>query len=181
MVEQQRMSPAEYSRHRGVTRQTVTRWKHLGKLVMGGGRVDVEATDRVLDARPPKFRGGTASRRIGDETKAAETNPPEFAEAAPWTTAEAQRRKECALAQLRELELATKYGELVKLVDIQPVWSRSVLAARSHILAIPTIAKLRLQLSDAQTHELMQIIREQLTAAAFHHDRAPAIEATNDD
>lgn len=40
-----------------------------------------------------------------------------------------------------------------------------------------------MQLDDQQVHELMEIVREALTAAAFHHDRAPSIEieAADDD
>ena len=42
------MSQAEYARYRGVSRKTVTVWKHKGLLVLNGiGQVDVAATDRL--------------------------------------------------------------------------------------------------------------------------------------
>jgi hypothetical protein len=42
------LSQAEYARYHGVSRKTVTQWKHEGILVMIGKKVDREATDQAL-------------------------------------------------------------------------------------------------------------------------------------
>lgn len=62
--------------------------------------------------------------------------------------------------------LITK-GSIVRFEQIHQAWARVILAVRSAILAIPTIARLRMQLSEEQAEQLTQIIREQLTAASL--------------
>lgn len=57
------MSQAEFARHRGVSRCAVTYWKRDGLLVMRGKFVDVLASEKLIDARPEKFRGGVTNRR----------------------------------------------------------------------------------------------------------------------
>lgn len=56
------VSQAEYGRHRGVSRKTVTDWKQKGILVLDErGRVDVAKTDGMLKERPAVYRGGVTS------------------------------------------------------------------------------------------------------------------------
>ena len=43
------VSQAEYARSKGVNRSQVTRWKNSGRLIMRGNRVDVEASDALLE------------------------------------------------------------------------------------------------------------------------------------
>ncbi|BCP53794.1 hypothetical protein K32_24110 [Kaistia sp. 32K] len=58
------VSQAEYGRHRGVSRKTVTDWKQKGILVLDErGRVDVAKTDAALNERPAVYRGGVTSSR----------------------------------------------------------------------------------------------------------------------
>src|SRR5581483_10871725 len=46
------VTQAEYARHRGKSRQYISRLARAGVLVMRGGKVDVAASDAVLDDRP---------------------------------------------------------------------------------------------------------------------------------
>ena len=46
------MSQSAYARHRGKSRQYISQLAQPGVLVMRGGKVDVEASDTVLDDRP---------------------------------------------------------------------------------------------------------------------------------
>jgi hypothetical protein len=46
------MTQAEYARHRGKSRQYISRLAKAGVLVMRGGKVDAPASDAVLDDRP---------------------------------------------------------------------------------------------------------------------------------
>ena len=53
------LTQAEYSRDRGVSRQTVTQWKREGILVMNGSLVDKIASDRSLEKNG---RGGVTKK-----------------------------------------------------------------------------------------------------------------------
>jgi len=55
------LSQAEYARHRGVSRQYISRLAKAGVLVMRGGKVDVAASDAVLDDRPEKVSEAATS------------------------------------------------------------------------------------------------------------------------
>ncbi len=56
------MTQAEFARHRGVSRATVTEYKHKGLLVMtDDGRVDVAASEQRLNASLDPVRGGDRS------------------------------------------------------------------------------------------------------------------------
>src|SRR5579871_6309236 len=62
----QLLSQADYARHRGKSRQYISRLARAGVLVLRGGKVDVEASDAVLDDRPEPVServaaGGVAS------------------------------------------------------------------------------------------------------------------------
>jgi hypothetical protein len=62
----QTMTQAAYARYRGVSKVTVLNWRRRGAITMRGDLVDVEASDKFLNGRPEKYRGGTATRRPGD-------------------------------------------------------------------------------------------------------------------
>lgn len=56
------MSQAELAKRHGVSRKTVTSWKARGYLVVSGGKVDAEASDRALAQRSlGKFRNAPSS------------------------------------------------------------------------------------------------------------------------
>ena len=58
------MSQAAFARHRGVSGKSVSIWKSKGLLVRDpDGRVDAEASDRVLEQRPERHRDGLATAR----------------------------------------------------------------------------------------------------------------------
>ncbi len=72
------VSQAEYGRHRGVSRKTVTGWKQKGLLILDGhGRVDIAMTDAALDERPPTYRGGVTSARKGNSSASRRGKVPE--------------------------------------------------------------------------------------------------------
>ncbi|HWJ72580.1 MAG TPA: hypothetical protein VNX29_05365 [Kaistia sp.] len=72
------VSQAEYGRHRGVSRKTVTDWKRKGMLVLDAdGRIDVAMTDLALDERPATYRGGVTSGRKGNDLELPRGQVPE--------------------------------------------------------------------------------------------------------
>jgi hypothetical protein len=117
-------SRSEFARRCGVTRETVSRWARKGLVSLGPDlrRVDVKASEKLLANRPLKFRGGkTKGPRAADAT--ADRTLTE------WTT-----RKEKALAELRELDLALKRGELIEVALVRQEWGRLMVANRNMYL-----------------------------------------------
>jgi phage terminase Nu1 subunit (DNA packaging protein) len=170
-----KMTPAEFARHRKVSQKTVSLWKSKGLLVWLDGSVHTEASDAVLDGRPRSYRGGKTSARSANLSMDEEPSL-DLDNAMNWTLAEAQRRKEIALALTRELMLQKARGEVVLLPHVKVGWARIVTAARNAMLAVP--ARLRLtmpHLSRADIEEIGKTIKAALTAAALS-DEPPPIE-----
>jgi phage terminase Nu1 subunit (DNA packaging protein) len=140
---------ADFARLRGVSRKQVTEWKRDGYLVFdSAGGVDVQASNMALDDRPKNHGFAVASTQ----------DLPSLSQS--------RRKKEAALASMRELELARRRGELVPVADIQPVWSRIVLGIRNAFLSLPSRAAQELGLTREQAKVLDRMIREALTVAA---------------
>ena len=155
------VSQAEYGRHRGVSRKTVTDWKQKGILVVDAkGRVDVAMTDVVLDQRPSAYRGGVTSkpakRRKGNSPPAGYIPPPEFPDdeealgdepidlsefgleqAGDWTLAEATRVKEIYLALKRRQDFMTAEKKLVPIEDVVALVEADYSVVRERLLGIP--------------------------------------------
>ena len=126
------VSQAEYARHRRVSRQYISRLAKAGVLVMRGGKVDVAASDAVLDDRPEKV------------SEAATSGP---VEAGAQTTTYAQAKLADMLfrARLRKLEYETKSGKLIPTDEVKVVWFKQARQIRDKLLAVP--AKLAPQLA----------------------------------
>jgi hypothetical protein len=127
---------SEFARLRGVTRAALTAWSARGLLVQSDdGRVNVEASNARLDERPEIYRGGQCSMPSTEATRKA-ANARQGASPAPtapkaigeaykatkphsekWSTAEAIRRKESAVAQLKELEVKRQAGVYMRTDD----------------------------------------------------------------
>ena len=154
---QELVSQAQFARLRRVSQKTVTAWKARGLLVRIGNKIHVEATNRILDARPAIYRGGSTSRRNSVEEPAAETAPlPENFE--NWTTAKATRKKEICLALMRQHQLDVVRGKYLAVTDVQRHWSHIVIAVRGAMMALPTNARMRLQLTAEQTLGLEKLM-----------------------
>ena len=62
----------EFAERRGVTEQTLARWKRRGLLVTAAdGKIDITASDKLLDDRPAVYRGGVLG---GLKPKSSERN-----------------------------------------------------------------------------------------------------------
>lgn len=95
------MTQAEYARHRAKSRQYISRLAKAGVLVMRGGKVDVAASDAVLDDRPEP---------VSERVAAAPT------ETAPTGTTFAQARTADMVfkARLRKMEYDQRMGKLME-------------------------------------------------------------------
>lgn len=61
-------------------------------------------------------------------------------QAAKISADEARRRKEVALAGLREFELAERQGQLLRLADVEQTWAATAAMLRDAVLRIPDMA-----------------------------------------
>lgn len=58
-------------------------------------------------------------------------------QAAKISTTEARRRKEVALAELRELEVRQRRGELLEAASVQRQWAGGLAVLRDRLLSLP--------------------------------------------
>ena len=102
------MTVADYAARRGVSDSYIRRMRRQGKLVTEGRLVRVAASDHLLDNITDPVRGGNrtpisagaeAGRRGGENADAVN---------------DAIRRERLAKAQLAEIELAERAGELIR-------------------------------------------------------------------
>jgi phage terminase Nu1 subunit (DNA packaging protein) len=87
---------------------------------------------------------------------------------------EARRRKETALADLRQMEVRKRAGELVPVDDVGRTGSNLVRAARSRLLAVPSRMRHRLSLTSEQSLAIDEEIRAALMQLAAGDDTGGA-------
>jgi hypothetical protein len=175
---------SEFARRRGVTRALMTTWEKKGFLVLstdGSGRVDVEASNVLLDAREPGGRGRRCSPPSGEAVGKPEgRNPTAIASKEPaplpaspaaspdeWTTAEAVRRRECANARLKQLEYEQRAGRLLDAAEVENTWRAYLGDCRKRLLTVPSRCGARLShLSRAEVGIIDREIRDALQELA---------------
>jgi len=119
------MSQAEYARHRGKSRQYISRLAKAGVLVMRGGKVDAAASDAVLDDRPEPV-----SERVV-------TAPAEATSSGTTTFAQAKTADMVFKAKLRKMEYDVRMGKLVETELVKQRWSAIYRLIVDRILAWP--------------------------------------------
>jgi len=118
------MTQTAYARHRGKSRQYISRLAKAGVLLMRNGKVDVLASDAVLDDRPERL-------------SEAATGPP-LDTAQPTTTyAQAKLADMVFRAKLRRLEFETRQGKLVEAEAVKNRWASILVELKERILAVP--------------------------------------------
>jgi len=86
------------------------------------------------------------------------------------TKAEADRRKAVALAELRELELRQRRGELLEAAEVRRQWAAALAALKDRLLALPD--RLGAVLAGRGEVEVRTMLRDALEEAlrAIHAD-----------
>lgn len=109
------MSQSDFAAHIGVNRSHVTQLKNADRLIMQDGKVDVEASiKRIDDTKDPAKEG--VAKRHQQERSQKEQEKTEKAPSASGTGSRfqsAKARREEANAELTEIELQTKRGQLL--------------------------------------------------------------------
>jgi len=108
------MSQTDFAAHLGVNRSHITQLKNAGRLVMQDGKVDVEASiKRINDTKDPA-KESVAKRHQQERSQKAQST--EKAPSVPGTGSRfqsAKARREEANADLTEIELQTRRGQLL--------------------------------------------------------------------
>ena len=123
------MSQAEYSRHRGLNKSSVSRLVQRGILVMRGKLVNVAASDAVLDDRPGVEESAPASAVTTPAAPAQDHGAPSYAQA---RVVDMTYR-----ARLRRLEFERQQGKLIDAAAAHKQDSDISRAIRDRVLAIP--------------------------------------------
>jgi phage terminase Nu1 subunit (DNA packaging protein) len=169
----------EFARLRGVSRAALTAWQQKGFLVLSldGKRVDVEASNALLDARPAVHKGGICSPTSAERKQRSPAAPASVIPDAPvgsWSTAEAIRRKESANALMRQLEYEQKSGRLLPADEVEALWRGHITDARKRLLTVPSRVCARIaHLSRAEVEVIDREIRDALCdlCGEGRHDR----------
>ena len=149
------VSQAEYARHRGVSRKSVTAWKKAGRLVWQDGKIDRDASDAELDGRGQNGKKradeGNDAEPDGNTGGAPATGNNDGPEPAPagsglrqlidhldlLTKHEAEKVKENYLALQRRLEYEREAGQLVRIDDVEREHADRCQRIRSQVMALP--------------------------------------------
>lgn len=153
------MTMQDFAARRSVSKPAVTKWKKAG-LPMHGGRVRVLAAEKWLKdnnlGQPRVAKPRTAKAAQVDEiTPDGET------------LAQANRRKEIALANLREIDEAERRAELVDVGKMEQAWSGVGQTIRDALLGLPDkMTPTLAALTDKKQIRsyLMESLRQALTA-----------------
>jgi phage terminase Nu1 subunit (DNA packaging protein) len=125
------ISQAEYARHRKVSRQYISRIAKAGVLVMRNGKVDVAASDAVLDDKPvaiepdrPAQSGRAAAGDSGGQQ--------------PTSYAQARLADMVYRAKLRRLDYETRSGRLISADEVKSKWFVITRQIRDKFLSVPS-------------------------------------------
>lgn len=167
----------EAAKFLGVDRSTVIRWKAAGWTVhYADGSIDVAATRRRAEAnrdgrgRPPK-----RAPRTSFTDPSTDPPPGEDDGADDPSYLKARARKELAQAQLAELELQRKRGEVISLEDARKVYVSVITSARVALEAVPArVAPRVVGLTSAV--DIRRIVQGELASALRSlSDEPPAV------
>jgi hypothetical protein len=131
------MSQAEYARHRRKSRQYISKLAKAGVLIMRGGKIDVRATDMVLDDRPvDDVDSPPAARPV---STAPPPRPPSdsLPQAGGASFGQARTIEMVFRAKLRRLEFETKQGRLIEADAVRKTIADAVRSMRDGILGLP--------------------------------------------
>jgi hypothetical protein len=110
---------------------------HLPEEIISEGRARQKAIEKVqkrpADGKRPVSTGGKRPSKPSNTDESADPEHPKDDEDY-WS---AQKRKEIALANLRELELAQKRKELVSAAEVATTWATICTTIRDGMLSLP--------------------------------------------
>lgn len=128
-----------------------------GKVPLIDGKVNIEVARVLLAAKvdptqQARALGGRAA--LFSERQTSGDAPPSFE---PGDLIAEKTRRERTLADLAELELAEKRGELIRRADIERSWAPRLVALRERLLSLPdrVTALVRAAPDEAAAHSVI--------------------------
>lgn len=170
----------EYARRRGVSLGAVQKAVKSGRIVLLDGKIDPEVADiqwqRNTDASRQRGAAAVASMASAAAITPRSTRGDSGDDGAGPQLLESRARREQALAELAELELAEKRGELVPVADIRKALIPKILGVRD---ALDTLADRLAPLIAAETdpakvYALLKAEHRQILSQISTESRAPA-------
>jgi hypothetical protein len=131
------MTQAEYARHRRKSRQYISKLAKAGVLVMRGGKIDVRATDVVLDDRPVDDVEAPPTAMPVATTTPARPAGDSLPQAGGASFGQARTIEMVFRAKLRRLEFETRQGRLIEAEAVRKTVADAVRALRDGILGLP--------------------------------------------
>ena len=130
------MTKAEYAKHRGVSKPYISKLAKNGILVMRGSKVDVGATDTVLDDKPVDDIDAPPPMQQPVGT-APPPRPADGIGQGGATFGQARTIEMVFRAKLRRLEFETKQGKLIEAEVYRKTAANAFRAFRDSMLGIP--------------------------------------------
>jgi len=128
------MTQAEYARHRRKSRQYISQLAKAGVLVMRGGKIDVRATDTVLDDKPVEDAHEPPAASTAPHARPAADSLPQAGGA---SFGQARTIEMVFRAKLRRLEFETKQARLIEAEAVRKTIAEAVRTIRDGILGLP--------------------------------------------
>lgn len=110
---------SEYAAHRGVSNNTISKWKRRGLLVFDAdGGVDIEKSDEFVANHGGRLSVLPFNPEVPGEGAGVTITPLMYADPATWTKSEAERVKLHFEAKLLELKFERESGEVADIDDV---------------------------------------------------------------
>ena len=130
------MTKSEYAQHRGVSKPYITKLAKNGILVLRGGKVDVAATDTVLDDRPVDDVDPPPPMQQPAGV-APPTRPADGLGQGGASYGQAKTIEMVFRAKLRRLEFETKQGKLIEAEVYRKTTANALRGFRDGLLGLP--------------------------------------------
>jgi hypothetical protein len=138
------ISQADYAKHRGCSEAAVSKAISSNRISLIDGKIDPTIADmqwakntrvRAGAGSPPARPTGSAEQLSIDGTAArpATESPDDPGDDDYWRS---RSRREAAEAELAEIALATKRGELIQVKAVELVWAAALASARESLLQV---------------------------------------------
>jgi len=125
------ISLSAYARHRGTSRQYISRLAKEGVLVMRDGFVDVETSDAVLDDRPNASETPSPAERFPSGAAAGSSRQQ------PITFAQAKLAETVERVKLLRMERERRAGKLLNRDDVQAEQFNAARIIRDGMVNLP--------------------------------------------
>jgi len=168
------ISQADYAKHRGVSEAAVSKAIKAGRISLIDGKIDPVAADAQW-ARNSRVRAGSGRGMLGPSAQqlgiAADQlgDGPDVGASAPGSDNywDSRSRREAAEAELAEIELAEKNGQVIRIKAVESAWSQSLAATREHLLQVR--ARLApLLANESDPFKIEQLLDEEHSQALQH-------------